>query len=109
MKPTENPLHRRFFGSHLASFAIKQCLQDAQHIHIATAFFEPSGWDELSDVLVDKHIELLVGREETAYLEQCDNGQMEAFQKACLKTWLNHFEENAENICVVCSLHFVEA
>ncbi|MBS0618958.1 MAG: hypothetical protein JSR44_12265, partial [Spirochaetes bacterium] len=61
-----NADHRRFFGSGLAAQAVRAALADAQVVRIATAFFEPSGWDILADILERKEVLLLVGREEGA-------------------------------------------
>lgn len=62
----EHNLHSRFFGSQLAADAIRYCLRDARVVRIATAFFEPSGWELLSASLVGKDVRILVGRSEGA-------------------------------------------
>lgn len=56
---------KRFFDSRgTALNCISATLQNAQLIRIATAYFEPSGYQCLQDVLARKQILLLVGREE---------------------------------------------
>jgi superfamily II DNA or RNA helicase len=57
---------KRFFESGMAKAAIIDCLKDAKVVRIATAFFEPTGWAILSEVLEQKTVRLLVGREEGA-------------------------------------------
>jgi len=57
---------KRFFGSGMAKLAIISCLKEAKIVRIATAFFEPTGWAILSDILEQKTVRLLVGREEGA-------------------------------------------
>ena len=60
------PTSRRFFGSGLAKDAIISCLANAKVVRIATAFFEPTGWALLAEILEQKTVRLLVGREEGA-------------------------------------------
>ncbi|GAB4424284.1 MAG: hypothetical protein OHK0011_04790 [Turneriella sp.] len=62
----DSRLHLRFFGSRLAADAVLSCLSDAREVRIATAFFEPSGWEILSPALRDKDVRILVGRSEGA-------------------------------------------
>lgn len=62
----EGNLHSRFFGSRFAADAIRSCLSEAHVVRIATAFFEPSGWELLSQSLVGKDVRILVGRSEGA-------------------------------------------
>ena len=62
----EGNLHSRFFGSRFAGDAIRSCLSEARIVRIATAFFEPSGWELLSQSLVGKDVRILVGRSEGA-------------------------------------------
>lgn len=57
---------RRFFGAGLAVDAVRACLRNAEIVRIASAFFEPSGWELLADTLANKEIRLLLGREEGA-------------------------------------------
>src|SRR5690349_4263522 len=56
--------NHRFFSSHRALQCISTALTSAQLIRIATAFFAPSGYQYLQDVLAGKELMLLVGREE---------------------------------------------
>lgn len=65
MQPGD-PVTKRFFGSGMAKNAIVDCLQDAHLVRIATAFFEPTGWALLANILEQKTVRLLVGREEGA-------------------------------------------
>lgn len=62
----EGNLYSRFFGSRFAADAIRACLSEAHVARIATAFFEPSGWELLSPSLVGKDVRILVGRGEGA-------------------------------------------
>lgn len=56
--------NHRFFSSHRALQCISTALTSAHLIRIATAFFAPSGYQYLQDVLAGKELMLLVGREE---------------------------------------------
>lgn len=60
----DNITTRRFFGSKLALQCIREVLHNAQVIRIATAYFEPSGYNLLRNVVRDKEIRLLIGRNE---------------------------------------------
>lgn len=53
-----------FFASNSAASLIQVTLQPAQFVRIATAYFEPSGYQVLQDVLAAKRVHLLIGREE---------------------------------------------
>jgi superfamily II DNA or RNA helicase len=53
-----------FFASHSAASLIQDTLHPAHFVRIATAYFEPSGYQVLQDVLAAKHVHLLIGREE---------------------------------------------
>lgn len=65
MKTTDPDLNRRFFSGHSAALnCISTTLAPAHIIRIATAYFEPSGFQCLQDVLAGKQMRLLVGREE---------------------------------------------
>lgn len=56
---------KRFFSGHSAALkCISGVLASAQQVRIATAYFEPSGFQCLQDVLAGKRVHLLVGREE---------------------------------------------
>ena len=56
---------KRFFSGHSAALkCIAGALASAQRVRIATAYFEPSGFQCLQDVLAGKRVHLLVGREE---------------------------------------------
>jgi superfamily II DNA or RNA helicase len=57
-------LPQRFFGSGDALDCIVNALNPASIIRIATAYFEPSGYQCLHDVLLGKSLFLLVGREQ---------------------------------------------
>lgn len=57
-------LSHRFFGSHLAYKVIQDTLSVASLVRIATAYFEPSGYQNLQSALTNKEVRLLVGREE---------------------------------------------
>jgi superfamily II DNA or RNA helicase len=61
---SEAALRRRFFGRQLALEAVRACLSQAQTVRIATAFFEPGGWELLSSVLAGRNVRILVGRNE---------------------------------------------
>lgn len=63
---TEQLLLSRFFGPGFARDAVRECLVKARLVRIATAFFEPGGWEILDDVLEGKETRLLIGREEGA-------------------------------------------
>ena len=56
----------RFFGSGDVIDCIIECLQTAQLVRIATAYFEPSGYHALKNVLIEKQLHLLIGREQGA-------------------------------------------
>jgi len=57
----------RFFSSGGAALnAIKETLGEASLVRIATAYFEPSGWQCLRDTLKGKEVRLLLGRPDTA-------------------------------------------
>ncbi|HPH03939.1 MAG TPA: helicase-related protein [Spirochaetota bacterium] len=59
--------YRRFFqGNGAAQQCVCHALKDATIIRIATAFFEPSGWDALRTVLQGRDIRLLLGRPDDA-------------------------------------------
>jgi superfamily II DNA or RNA helicase len=60
------PNAQRFFGPGMAKAAITSCLKNAKIVRIATAFFEPTGWALLAEILEQKTVRLLVGREEGA-------------------------------------------
>lgn len=62
---SNNSIHK-FFGSGMALQCIKEVLHTAQVIRIATAYFEPSGYNLLRNVVRDKEVRLLVGRNEEA-------------------------------------------
>ncbi len=53
-----------FFASHSAAALVQETLQSARLIRIATAYFEPSGYQVLQDALAGKQVALLIGREE---------------------------------------------
>ncbi len=65
-----NGIHR-FFGSGMALQCVKQVLHNAQVIRIATAYFEPSGYNLLRTVVRDKEVRLLVGRNEETENKKC--------------------------------------
>lgn len=57
--------HRRFFSDRQAALrCIASALESAEHIRIATAYFEGSGFQALQETLRGKKIRLLVGRQE---------------------------------------------
>lgn len=57
----------RFFSAGGAALnSVKQALSDASLARIATAYFEPSGWQCLKDTLRGKEVRLLLGRPDTA-------------------------------------------
>ncbi|MEQ8675347.1 MAG: helicase-related protein [Aggregatilineales bacterium] len=65
MKTTEHDLTRRFFSGNSAALnCICTTLAPAHMIRIASAYFEPSGFQCLQDVLAGKQVLLLIGREE---------------------------------------------
>jgi hypothetical protein len=53
----------KYFGRGLALSVIRDALAGAKTVRIATAFFEPSGFQLLSQVLSGKRVLLLIGRE----------------------------------------------
>jgi len=53
----------KYFGRGLALDFIRDTLADAETIRIATAFFEPSGFQLLSGVLSGKNVRILIGRD----------------------------------------------
>jgi superfamily II DNA or RNA helicase len=55
---------KRFFASNTAYQTISDTLHNATDIRIATAYFEPSGYQVLKPVLAGKSLRLLVGRNE---------------------------------------------
>ncbi len=58
-------LIQRFFGADsLALHCVQQVISDATIVRIATAYFEPTGYYLLKDVLRNKEIKLLLGRSE---------------------------------------------
>ncbi len=77
---------RRFFGPGKALQAVRASLADCRVVRIATAFFEPSGWGLLDDILEGKQVRLLIGREEgvrdkigdllNEFLADVENGQL---------------------------------
>lgn len=52
----------RFFGSNMALACIERTLCNASVVRIATAYWEPSGYECLQDVLTGKRVLLLIGR-----------------------------------------------
>lgn len=65
MSAIDPSLVKRFFSGHSAAQnCINHTLAPAQTVRIATAYFEPSGFQCLQDVLVGKRVHLLIGREE---------------------------------------------
>ncbi len=71
---------RRFFGAGLAVDAVRACLRDAEVVRIASAFFEPGGWELLADVLEAKDTRILLGREEGA-ADRMENLLREFFEE----------------------------
>jgi len=59
----DNTIHR-FFGSNAALHCIRGVLRNADVVRIATAYFEPSGYNLLRNVLKGKEVRLLIGRNE---------------------------------------------
>lgn len=59
-----SPENHRFFSSHRALQSVSAALTSGHLIRIATAFFAPSGYQYLQDILAGKELMLLVGREE---------------------------------------------
>lgn len=53
-----------FFAHRSAAALIQSTLAPAGFIRIATAYFEPSGYQVLQDALASKRVHLLIGREE---------------------------------------------
>lgn len=55
----------RFFSDHSAALeCIRDALQEAQDVRIATAYFEASGYQDMQDTLRGKRVRLLIGRPE---------------------------------------------
>ncbi|MCX8124543.1 MAG: helicase-related protein [Spirochaetes bacterium] len=65
----ENKMLNRFFGSGMALQCIHNALKDAKVVRIATAYFEPSGYNLLRTLLKGKDVRLLVGRNEGVELK----------------------------------------
>jgi len=57
-------LHRFFGSGGLALTCIQHALRDATVIRIATAYFEPTGYNLLRATLQNKEVRLLLGRDE---------------------------------------------
>lgn len=65
MSSPTSTITKRFFSGHSAALmCISGTLASARQVRIATAYFEPSGFQCLQDVLAGKRVHLLVGREE---------------------------------------------
>lgn len=56
--------NKRWFRRGKALSSIRDALEDAKQIRIATAFFELSGYDLLSDILTTRSSRLLIGNED---------------------------------------------
>ncbi len=64
-KPDSQQHHNKFFsGGGAALRNIAHVLQEANVVRIATAYFEPAGYDCLSEILRGKEVRLLLGRTE---------------------------------------------
>lgn len=57
---------KRFFNAGGAFKLISKTISNASLVRIATAYFEPTGWNLLRDYLKNKEVRLLLGREENA-------------------------------------------
>ncbi len=53
-----------YFSSHSAASLIQDTLYPSKFVRIATAYFEASGYQVLQDVLANKRLHLLIGRDE---------------------------------------------
>lgn len=62
---TDNKYHRYFGGNGAALRVIAHTLDSARIVRIATAYFEPSGYQCLRDTLRGKEVRLLLGRPES--------------------------------------------
>lgn len=59
--------NNRFFSAGSAALnTVSSTLENAETVRIATAYFEPSGWQCLKDVLKGKEVRLLLGRPDTS-------------------------------------------
>jgi superfamily II DNA or RNA helicase len=60
-------MRRRFYGGRGEALeTITDCLQTSELVRIATAYFEASGFQQLQEVLLNRELRLLVGREQGA-------------------------------------------
>ena len=64
-KSTDKKYHRYFGGNGAALRVISNTLDNARIVRIATAYFEPSGYQCLRDTLRGKEVRLLLGRPES--------------------------------------------
>ncbi|MEJ5362720.1 MAG: helicase-related protein [Spirochaetota bacterium] len=65
MKTNNGTIIQKFFGADaLALKCVKQLVSDATVVRIATAYFEPTGYYLLQQVLRNKEVRLLLGRNE---------------------------------------------
>ncbi|MGB4268763.1 MAG: hypothetical protein WBK20_06230, partial [Spirochaetota bacterium] len=78
MKTNNGTIIQKFFGADaLALKCVKQLVSDATVVRIATAYFEPTGYYLLQQVLRNKEVRLLLGRNEDSeekienIVEQC--------------------------------------
>jgi len=63
----KNANSSRFFAAGKAALStVQEALSDSSLVRIATAYFEPSGWKCLKDVLKGKEVRLLLGRPDNA-------------------------------------------
>ncbi|HNU92374.1 MAG TPA: helicase-related protein [Spirochaetota bacterium] len=63
--PNDNQLRRYFDGGGAALRVVKNALDGARVVRIATAYFEPSGYQVLRETLRGKEVRLLLGRPDT--------------------------------------------
>ena len=87
-------LHR-FFGSGRALTCIQHALRDATVIRIATAYFEPTGYNLLRATLQNKEVRLLLGRDERSEekIEQIVNQFIEDLSSADIENKTQFLQE----------------
>ncbi len=69
MSTEQNTERKRWFRRGKAADSVRDILQNARTIRIASAFFELSGYRILEDILEEKTLKLLIGNEESSSLK----------------------------------------
>jgi hypothetical protein len=88
-------LHRFFGTGGLALTCIQHALRDATVIRIATAYFEPTGYNLLRTTLQNKEVRLLLGRDERSEekIEQIVNQFIEDLSSADIENKTQFLQE----------------